>query len=42
MNFQMVSNFQLICESEISIDISFGISELFFKLVSNFNWYKEF
>jgi hypothetical protein len=46
MNFQMVSNFQL-CESEISISISFGISKLFVKLVpsklhtymKNFNWY---
>jgi hypothetical protein len=34
MNFQMVSNFQLVCESEISIGISLGISKLFFKLVS--------
>jgi hypothetical protein len=34
MNFQMVSNFQLVCESKISIDISFGIPKLFFKLVS--------
>jgi hypothetical protein len=25
INFQMVSNFQLVCESEISIGISFGI-----------------
>jgi hypothetical protein len=32
--FQFVSNFQLICESKISIGISFGISKLFFKLVS--------
>jgi hypothetical protein len=34
MNFQMVSNFQLVCESEISIGISFGIIKLFFNLVS--------
>jgi hypothetical protein len=27
-------NFQLVCESEILIDISFDISKLFFKLVS--------
>jgi hypothetical protein len=35
MNFQMVSNFQLVWESKISTGIPFGISKLFFKLVSS-------
>jgi hypothetical protein len=34
MSFQIVSNFQLVYESEILVGISFGISKLFFKLVS--------
>jgi hypothetical protein len=32
MNFQMVYNLQLVCESEILNGISFDISKLFFQI----------